>query len=131
MIAAVATIVLADLTFEATRSAGAIVVVVFFAVRWSMTGMSIVLEGWDAIQSLFRSQQLVRGRWWGVFGTFVLFGLAMFGLQLVVFLFSLVPGLGEILGFLAKVVVVDPLRVALAFAVYQALRMRERRERST
>lgn len=48
---------------------------VYLSVRWQFSTLLVITENIANWSALRRSGRLVRGRWWGVFGRFFLFGL--------------------------------------------------------
>jgi hypothetical protein len=45
------------------------------AIAWSVAGQAVVIDDYDALGSMRRSSQLVKGRWWRVLGVVALIGL--------------------------------------------------------
>jgi hypothetical protein len=70
---------------------------------WCMIVPVIVLEGSGAFAAFGRSQQLVRGRFWNVFGTLILVWLILLAVDIVLgLIFSALPHL--VSGFLSSVI---------------------------
>lgn len=53
---------------------------IIFSVFWSFSAYFLILENKGITESMKESKQLVKGRWWKVFGYSLLFGLIVFGL---------------------------------------------------
>ena len=49
-----------------------IFVISYFMVKWSLFNQGIIIENLTALQAFRRSSELVRGRWWGFFGRYLL-----------------------------------------------------------
>jgi hypothetical protein len=52
---------------------GALLVILWLAVRWMFTTVAIAWEGSGAIAAFSRSSELVKGNWWRTFGILLLF----------------------------------------------------------
>ena len=61
-----------------------IIVAVAYAVYWSMTAQTIMVEGYKLSGALRRSFELIRGTWWRVFGFSLMFALVGLGLGFLV-----------------------------------------------
>lgn len=50
----------------------AVCIIIYFAVRWSLYNQGIIIEGLTAKAAFRRSSELVRDKWWGFFGRYLL-----------------------------------------------------------
>lgn len=94
-----------------------IVWVAYFTVRLTFFRYAVAVDGERAVASLKTSWRLTRGKWWSLFGTFLLLGLVLAILGLVASFavalpFSLLSGGGSVLGIL-----IFGLAFAVAFQV--------------
>ena len=98
-------------------------------VNWFFVGQAIMMERMHPIDALRRSQALVKGSWWRVFGIGAVFVLVLFGLAIFVSIPAVLLGLaraplGSILGVLANALVL-PVAAVGTTLVYLDLRVRK------
>jgi hypothetical protein len=91
---------------------------VYFLIRWSFVEQVAMLEGRRAREALSRSSDLVKGNWWRVAGTLLVF----FGISWLLSLVSnFVPVLGPIIGGVVSI----PINAAARTLLYYDLRVRK------
>ena len=109
-----------------------------FTIYWSVAQQASIIEGHKYAAALNRSQELVRGQWWRVFGITITFLLVGIGLTLVIiapFLIAMTvvgtgsdsmgDGLLRFFGILAAGTVVSPILAIAWTLLYYDLRVRK------
>ena len=115
-----------------------VVVAVAYAVYWSMTTQTIMVEGYKLSAALRRSFDLVRGAWWRVFGFRLVFVLVGMGLGFLVYVpFALLSWIVapddatsaslaiQTVGTVAAAVAVPPVIFIAGTLLYYDLRVRK------
>ena len=67
-----------------------IFIISYFMVRWGLFNQCLIIENQSALQAFRRSSELVRGRWWGFFGRYLLLVWGAGVLTGVVFAFTFI-----------------------------------------
>jgi hypothetical protein len=105
---------------------------IIFAIFWAFASYVYLIEKAGVFESIRGSKKLVKGRWWSVFWTFVLFGLCMMLVYFPIIIFggvAFIIGLSQItIDYVAQIVgmlyalFLTPFSIAFSMVFYQALK---------
>ncbi|MEA2391915.1 MAG: hypothetical protein QOK31_2024 [Solirubrobacteraceae bacterium] len=108
---------------------------IYLGVIWSLAFPVLVVEGLRGTKAMGRSFDLVRGHWWGTFGTLVVAFILLYVVQFIVGLilgaitnstdsFALIRAVGFVTGVITSVIA-TPFIAACVSVIYYDLRVRK------
>jgi hypothetical protein len=96
---------------------------IYLAIALSFSVWFVVLEGVDGTEALKKSKELVEGRWFAVFGRWIIAGVAVW------LLFAIPAGIFQAIGFeflgghtIIMTVFIAPMMTAYSYLLYKALK---------
>ncbi len=97
---------------------------IILSIWFAFSSFVLVAERTSIIDSLKKSREYVRGRWWAVFGRILLLGLAMLVISMIISGFSVVMPFGILATALvaAFTMLLAPFAVAYMYLMYQDLK---------